>query len=98
MRNLYRQPDANSSHECMLATTQVEMEFTAEHRWFVSSFLRQSVGEIYVTRRQMYVVCAALGWSGSAFVGGFIIDKYGFSIVFYCTAVLQVSRCFVRDA
>ena len=29
------------------------------------------------------------GWSGSAFLGGILLDKYGFSFVFCLTAFLQ---------
>ena len=29
------------------------------------------------------------GWSGSAFLGGILLDKYGFSFIFLVTAVLQ---------
>lgn len=29
------------------------------------------------------------GWSGSAFVGGILVDKYGFDITFCLTAVMQ---------
>lgn len=39
---------------------------------------------------------AALGWSGSAYVGGIIIDQYGFNIVFYCTAALQALSILIR--
>lgn len=39
---------------------------------------------------------AALGWSGSAALGGIIIDKYGFATVFYCTAALQALSIFLR--
>lgn len=29
------------------------------------------------------------GWSGSAFVGGILVDKYGFDITFCLTAIMQ---------
>lgn len=29
------------------------------------------------------------GWSGSAFIGGFLIDKYGYGYTFLITATLQ---------
>ena len=71
---------------------QVKMELAAEHCWFgfglAASF---DVAQVKCLRRVIdtYVV-TALGWSGSAYVGGIIIDQYGFNIVFYCTAALQV--------
>jgi len=37
-----------------------------------------------------------LSWSGSALVGGLLIDKYGYGYTFYFTAILQfIAYCFL---
>ena len=68
------------------------MELAAEHCWFgfgVGSLVRCRASQCLQRVTDTYVV-TALGWSGSAYVGGIIIDQFGFNIVFYCTAALQV--------
>ena len=37
-----------------------------------------------------------LGWSGTAFLGGWLIDRFSYSIAFHVTAVVQLLSLLVR--
>merc|ERR1712151_1084882 len=76
---------------CILRTT-----FTSVGWPLINSVLNDFVSKEHRSKWNSLQSIAGLGWSGSAFVGGIIIEHFGFTMVFYCTAAMQAISVLLR--